>query len=325
MILQKNIKTGDDKQKAMENSIMVKFWGVRGSIPCPGPATVKYGGNTACIELRFNKVKRVIIIDAGSGIRELGNYMLANDLPDKDLTTEIFLSHTHWDHIMGFPFFAPAYIPGTKIKVYGPVTFEEDTLEGIVGGQLTYRYFPVRQTELAADIEYIDLKEGSFDLGDGIMLHTKYLNHPILCLGYCFQYQGKTVCTAYDTEPFVNVFSTDPNDPGYDREMAMEGEEVAKEQNLRLTDFFKGADLLIYDAQYTEKEYKSSKKGWGHSSCEYAIKAANQAGVKQLALFHHDPVRTDAQIDDMTTRYCNNSQNGSVKTFFAMEGTVINL
>ena len=137
----------------------VKFWGVRGSIPCPGPSTVKYGGNTACIELRFSDSNKIIIIDAGSGIRELGNYIMANDLPQGPLDIDIYLSHTHWDHIMGFPFFVPNYVPGTKIRVFGPVTHEADPLEKIVGGQMTYRYFPVEGAQLAAQIDYFHLKE----------------------------------------------------------------------------------------------------------------------------------------------------------------------
>jgi len=304
-------------------SMKIKFWGVRGSIPCPGPKTMKYGGNTACIELRFPEINRLIIIDAGSGIRELGNFMMANDFKKGPISTDIFLTHTHWDHIMGFPFFTPIYVPGSKIKVYGPVSFEGDTLEKIVGGQLTYRYFPVRQAELAARIEYLDLKEGKFDLGDGITVTTKYLNHPILCLGYRFAYQGKSVCTAYDTEPFHNVFCTDPEDQSYDQGMATEGEMVAQEQNGSLEHFFSGADLLVHDAQYTQEEYTARFMGWGHSSFEHAITAAKHAGVKALALFHHDPMRTDEQIDALSKKYCAQAGQGATEIFFAREDTEI--
>ena len=306
-------------------SIKIKFWGVRGSIPCPGPKTMKYGGNTACIELRFPEVNRLIIIDAGSGIRELGNFMMANDFKAGPISTDVFLTHTHWDHIMGFPFFTPIYVPGSTIKVYGPVSFEGDTLEKIVGGQLTYRYFPVRQAELAAKIEYLDLKEGKFDLGDGITVTTKYLNHPILCLGYRFAYQGKAVCTSYDTEPFRNVFCTDPEDPSYDQGMAAEGELVAQEQNGALEQFFSGADLLVHDAQYTQEEYTARFMGWGHSSFEHAIAAAKHAGVKALALFHHDPMRTDDQIDALAEQYCAPAGQGDTEIFFAREGVELEI
>lgn len=306
-------------------SMKVKFWGVRGSIPCPGPKTMYYGGNTACIELRFPDIDRLIIIDAGSGIRELGNFMMANDFPKGPISTEVFLTHTHWDHIMGFPFFTPIYIPGCKVKVYGPVSYEGDTLEGIVGGQLTYRYFPVRQAELAAQISYVDLKEGQFDLGDGIVVTTKYLNHPILCLGYRFEYKGKVFCTAYDTEPFRNLFCTDPEDPSYDEVMATEGELVASEQNAVLEEFFRGVDLLVHDTQYTQAEYEARYLGWGHSSFEHAVAAANRAEVKRMALFHHEPVRTDAQMDELAKVYCDPVGPGGTDIFFAREGMEIEL
>lgn len=298
----------------------VRFWGVRGSIPCPGPHTMIYGGNTPCIELRFKDLDRLIILDAGSGIRELGDYLVTHDLPKGPINTEIFLTHTHWDHIMGFAFFAPIYIPRTKLKVYGPVTYEDVTLEDTVGGQLMYRYFPVRQQELASEIEYIDLKEGVLDLGDEIMLTAKYLNHPLLCLGYRFEYHDKVLCTCYDTEPFRNVFCTDPDDPSYDEAMAIEGEQVAREENERLEQFFAGADLLIHDTQYTQEEYESSKVGWGHSSFEHAIAAAGRAGVKRLALFHHEPIMTDSEIEELSKKYCSPDYGGNTEVFFAREG-----
>ena len=303
----------------------IKFWGVRGSIPCPGPDTMKYGGNTSCIELRFENPERLIIIDAGSGIRQLGDYMVANDLPTGPIRAEIFLTHTHWDHILGFPFFAPIYIPGTKLKVYGPSTFEEDSLADIVGGQLVYRYFPVRQAELASDIEYIDLKEEHLDLGDGITVVTKYLNHPVSCLGYRFESKGKVFCTAYDTEPFRNVFCTDPDDPSYDEAMAGEGEQVAAEQNQRIEEFIKNADFIVHDAQYTREEYESSRLGWGHGTFEQAIAMAKRASVKRMVLFHHDPVRTDAQIDALSAKYCDSAYAGDTEIIFARESAEIEI
>lgn len=306
--------------------IQVKFYGVRGSIPCPGKDTMKYGGNTACIELRFPEVNRHIIIDAGSGIRNLANYMLAHDLPKGPISTEIYLTHTHWDHIMGFPFFVPAYIPGTRIKVYGPVTYEDETLEEVVGGQMKYRYFPVNMGELAAGIQYIRLKEDPhIDLGDGIILSTKIINHPITALGYRFSFRGSVFCTAYDNEPFRNLFVTDPDDPSYDELMAIEGNLVAEEQNRGLESFFAGSDLLVYDAQYTEAEYQKGKIGWGHTTIEYAIAVANRSGVKRLALFHHDPERNDEQLDFMTKKYCTFDEQNISEIFFAKEGTVVEI
>jgi phosphoribosyl 1,2-cyclic phosphodiesterase len=302
----------------------LRFWGVRGSVPCPGPRTQKYGGNGACLELRVGARNRIVIIDAGSGIRELGNHLLQNDLSKGSIDADLFLSHTHWDHIMGFPYFTPIYIPGTKLRVYGPVTFEEDTLEDVVGGQMKYRYFPVNVGELASDIEYLRLRETPhIDLGEGLTLSTKILNHPITALGYRFEYNGKVLCTCYDTEPFRNLFITDPNHPDYDEAMALEGEEVAREQNLAIEEFFAGADLLIHDSQYTAAEYIKNRIGWGHTTFEYAIEAANRAGVKKLALFHHDPDRTDGQIDDMARTYCEPGRYGDTEIFFAREGMEI--
>ncbi|MDF1615710.1 MBL fold metallo-hydrolase [Desulfurivibrio dismutans] len=308
----------------MNKKIKLKFWGVRGSVPCPGAETVRYGGNTACLEIRFPELDdRLLIIDAGSGLRSLGNQMMAKDFVQGPIDASIFLTHTHWDHIMGFPFFVPIYVPGNKLTIYGPVSYEEDTLQGIVGGQLTYRYFPVREAELAADINYVELKEGRLDLGDGITLVTRYLNHPVLCLGYRIEFGGRVLCTAYDTEPYRNLFVTDPADPGYDAEMAREGEEVAADQNRLQQDFFAGADLLIHDSQYTEKEYRVGKLGWGHSSFEHAIAVARRAEVKRLALFHHDPERTDDQLDQLAADYCGGQEGPDI--FMAREGMEVEI
>jgi len=271
----------------------VRFWGVRGSIPCPGPETIKYGGNTACIELILDDGVS-FIIDAGSGIRELGNYILKKGEIQKN-SIKIFLTHTHWDHIMGFPFFAPMYISDARIKIFGPHASEKDSLEEIVGGQWTYNYFPVLHEDLAAKVEYIELEEGEYDIGNGLILKTKFLLHPIACLGYRFEYHDNSFCTVYDTEPFQK-----------------------KEE---IVDFIKGADLLVHDAQYTEYEYKNSKAGWGHSYMEYAIEVAEMGEVKKLAFFHHDPERTDSQLDALSKKY----SSPSVTCFFAKEKEVISL
>ncbi len=303
----------------------IKFWGVRGSIPSPGTEYVKYGGNTLCVELYLDDIDRRIIIDAGSGLRLLGNHLITEGFSAGSLEADIFLTHTHLDHIIGFPFFGPIFQAGTRLKIYGPVTCEDDTLEAVIGGQLSYRYFPVRQEELTARIEYLNLKEGCFDLGDGVQLITKYLNHPLLCLGFRFEYKGKICCTAYDTEPFQNLFITDPQDPAYDEIMAHQGEAAARDENHRLEDFFDGADLLIHDAQYTQQEYETDKRGWGHSPIEYAIEAAMRSQVKRLALFHHDPMRTDAQLDELAKLLCDSRNTGNTEAFFAREGMQVSL
>jgi phosphoribosyl 1,2-cyclic phosphodiesterase len=279
----------------------VKIWGDRGSMPTPGAETVEFGGNTACIEVRCGR--RLIIIDAGSGIRQLGDALMRTDFKAGPISADIFITHTHWDHIMGFPMFAPIYVPGTKLRIRGPITYEEDTLEKVIGSQLSYRYWPVRQDELSATITYEQIKEATFDLGDGIWVTTKYLNHPILCLGYRIEYRGRSFVTVYDNEPFRNVFPTDPQDPSYDEAAAEEGEQAAREENEKIQRFMSGADLLVHDTQYTAKEYVTNKIGWGHSSYEYAINTSHKANVKSLLLFHHDPNRTDTELQELEMFY----------------------
>jgi phosphoribosyl 1,2-cyclic phosphodiesterase len=302
----------------------VRFWGVRGSIAVSGKDTVEFGGNTSCLELRFGKKNRLIIIDAGTGIRALGDHLAQNDLPKGPIKTEIFITHTHWDHIIGFPFFLPIYIKGTQLKVYGPITFEEDSIEKIMGDLLRYRYFPVLHGELKADIDYFSLGECEMDLGDGITLKTKYLNHPLLCLGYRFEFKGKVLCTAFDTEPFRNVFSTDPDAPDYDPVASEKGEEAVREENQKLLDFFHGADILIHDCQYTKKEYVASRIGWGHSYFEHAIDSALEARAKKIVLFHHDPPRTDQELFALEKRCHEHMANQSaLEIVVAKEGMEI--
>jgi phosphoribosyl 1,2-cyclic phosphodiesterase len=301
----------------------VKFWGVRGSIPCPGPKTVKYGGNTTCIEIRASS-DRLFIVDAGTGIRALGEQLLRTDIKNGLRELDIFLSHTHWDHILGFPFFGPMYIPGMTIRIHGPVTFEQDSLEKVLKGQFEYRYFPVRVEELASKVRFIELGEDVFDLGDGIRLTTKYLNHPISCMGYRFEGQGKSVATVFDTEPYQNLFALDSMNPAYDPHVAAEAEEAVTEQNRLVESFYAGADLVIHDAQYTCQEY-ASKIGWGHYPMEDAIATCRRNGVKRLALMHHDPDRTDAQLDALAQGF--NAADGPDGTdaFFAREGMALEL
>ena len=305
------------------NRMQVRFWGVRGSIPSPGAQTVKYGGNTSCIQLSLDRLDRHLIIDAGTGIRDLGSHLLASSQNGQAPKTDLFLTHTHLDHIIGFPFFAPLFRPDWALDVYGPLTCEEDDLEAVLGTQLSYRFFPVRQTELAAEVNYTNLPEGHFDLGDGITLSTTYLNHPLLCLAYRFDYGDRRICTGYDTEPFQNPFSPDPHDPASTEAMVLEGMRAAEEANQRLESFVQGADLLIHDAQYTFEEYEAQNKGWGHTAIEDAISLAERAGVKQLILFHHDPQRTDAQLDEFQDRYCESRAESGLKVAFAREGMEI--
>ncbi|WP_010263736.1 MBL fold metallo-hydrolase [Treponema primitia] len=302
--------------------LSVRVWGSRGSIPCPGASTVEFGGNTACLEIRADE--KLSIVDLGTGIRVLGEWLLDNDCKKGPIDTDIFVTHTHWDHIMGFPLFAPLFMPTTKLRIRGPVSYEDDTMESIIGTQLSYRYWPVRLSDLAAHLEYDQIKETTLDLGDGLRVRTKYLNHPVLCLGYRFEYQGKSIVTAYDTEPFRNLFPTNPQDPHYDEDAAREGEQAAREENEKVLNFFRNADVLIHDSQYTSSEYEADKIGWGHSTYEYAIAAAQKAGVKKLVLFHHDPHRTDTQLAAFETEFRGMvTKKTGMEILMAREGLIV--
>ena len=301
--------------------LSVSFWGVRGSIPSPGRDTVEFGGNTTCLELRAGN--RLIIIDVGTGAKPLGDWIAENELKKGPIELDVFITHTHWDHIMGFPMFTPLFIPGTKMKILGPVSFDDDTLAAILEDQLSYRHWPVRYSELAAKIEYQELKETSLDLGGGLKLTAKIMNHPILCLGYRFEYEGKSIVTAFDHEPYRNIFPVDPKDPGYDEGAAAEGEAAAKEENERIIKFFHGADLLIHDSQYTGEDFMKHL-GWGHSSYDQASESACKAKVKKIVFTHHDPIRTDKQLEALELKYAKllKEKNGP-ECIVAREGMVI--
>jgi len=293
--------------------LSVKFWGVRGSIPCPGPDTVIYGGNTTCLEIRADE--RLIIVDLGSGLRPLGDWLMANDFKKYGkIDTDIFVTHTHWDHIMGFPMFTPVYIRNTELRITGPVSFENDDLKATIENQFSYKYWPVRAGELAANIEYTQIKETTLDLGGGLTVTSKFLNHPVLCLGYRFYYKGKSIAAVFDHEPFYNLFPVDPSQEDYDEQAAKEGEIAAVEENEKIKNFMKDADIVIHDAQYSQEEYLSHI-GWGHASCEHA--AVMDCGVKKIVFFHHDPSHTDSKLEQLEKSYANNS---SVQIIMAKEG-----
>jgi phosphoribosyl 1,2-cyclic phosphodiesterase len=298
----------------------VRFWGVRGSIPCPGRETVIYGGNTSCLEIRAGE--KLVIVDLGSGIRPLGDRLLSGDYIKGPVDADIFISHTHWDHIMGFPMFAPIFSASTKLHILGPVSSDERTLESIIGDQLSYRYWPVRHSELAAKITYEQIRETTLDLGGGLEVSVKYLNHPILCLGYRFEYRRKSIVTAFDHEPFRNLFPVDPNDPAYDEGAAREGERAAREENKKIFHFIENADVLISDGQYTAAEFEKHR-GWGHSSCEDVLAIAEKAKVKTLVFFHHDPGHSDDQLAVMEKNYQEQAAISGFTALMAREGLTL--
>lgn len=276
----------------------VRFWGVRGSIPSPGPLTAKYGGNTSCIQI-ITDLDYQVMIDFGTGARSLGAHYFTNPDIKKPLRIHSFLTHTHWDHIYGFPFFGPIYAPNSVIDIYGPVSLDGN-LETIVGGQLNYEHFPVNFSQLQSKITYHELKEGTIELEGGVRVSYIYLNHPVLCLGYKIEYKGKSISTCYDHEQYINLFANDPDN-------FQEGQDVAYFSNKRIVDFYKNSDVLVHDAQYTTKEYPKFT-GWGHSTYGYAIDQALKAGVKHLVLTHHDPERSDKKLDTLL-KMCNKNYN----------------
>jgi len=276
--------------------LSVRFWGVRGSIPCPGPSTVIYGGNTACIEIRADE--RLNIIDLGSGACPLGDWLIANDMKKNGkIKADIFITHTHWDHIMGFPMFTPVYMDNTELQITGPMFSETDNLQKIFETQLSRNYWPVRLNELSAKIDYFQIKETTLDLSGGLTVTSKLLNHPIACLGYRFNYQGKSIAVIYDHEPFTA--------PG---------------ENEKLIQFLKNVDILIHDSQYTNEEYPVHI-GWGHSTLDTAVQTAAAAGVKTLVFFHHDPSHTDTQLKRFEKIY----SKREVKCIMAKEGMTLKL
>ncbi|MDX1569218.1 MAG: MBL fold metallo-hydrolase [Xanthomonadales bacterium] len=253
------------------------FWGTRGSLAKPGPDTVRYGGNTSCVQLE-SSAGTLVLLDCGTGAHALGRKLLAEREPP--VNGHILFSHTHWDHIQGMPFFAPLFMAGNEWDIYGPHGFG-DSLRETLSGQMQYDYFPVTLDALGADVRYHCLIEGRFEVGD-IQVTTRYLNHPALTLGYRLEVDGAVVVYACDHEP-------------HSRQLATEAGEL-RGQDLEHAEFLRDADLVIHDAQYTADEY-SDRVGWGHSTIDYAVRVCGSAGVKRLALTHHDPMRDDDAVD----------------------------
>ena len=273
--------------------MQITFYGVRGSIASPGPETAGVGGNTSCVEVICGAER--IILDAGTGLRKRGDRMMAEGA----LEATMLLSHQHWDHIQGIPFFVPAYIPSAKLKVFGGVNGVM-SLRETLAHQMTAPVFPVRLDELGAQIDLCEVKSGcSFSIG-GARVKALKVNHPGGCFAYRIDFEGRSVVYATDTEHYACV------DPA-------------------LRALAQGADVLIYDSQYTPEEYRGdtgrSKVGWGHSTYVEGAALAKAAGVGQYVLFHHDPSRTDAMVADLEVK-AQALFSGSVA---AREGTSIAL
>jgi CheY-like chemotaxis protein/phosphoribosyl 1,2-cyclic phosphodiesterase len=261
----------------------VRFWGTRGSIATPGPGTVRFGGNTSCVEVTTSG-GACFIFDCGTGARPLGAELMAHT--PKPISATILLSHTHWDHIQGFPFFAPLFVRGNQITVCGPEG-SGHSLREVLSGQMEFTYFPVEIGQLPATITFRELGEGTHELG-GARIVAQYLNHPATALGYRVEADGAAVVYLCDHEPFSETL-------WHNHPASSHAESIVHEGDRRHARFMAGAGLVIHDAQYSPEEYPS-KKNWGHSTYEYAVALAAAAGVRQLALTHHDPTHDDAFV-----------------------------
>jgi diguanylate cyclase (GGDEF)-like protein len=280
-------------------ALHVKFWGTRGSIAAPGWKTARFGGNTSCVELRAAD-GTLIVLDCGTGARELGFHLMK--IAPMPLRLHLIIGHTHWDHIQGFPFFAPAFAPGAEVNIYAPLGFQRSLGEAMAG-QMESAYFPVKLKDLRSRIHFTELDEGFFRIGD-VFIETQYLNHTAPTIAYRLTSANTTVAYVTDHEPYWKP-GRDFTHPGDQRHIA----------------FLKGADLVIHDAQYSEAEYRD-RVGWGHSSTRYATDVALAAGVARLALFHHDPTHDDAVMqwleDDAKEHVA--ARRGALDVFAAAEG-----
>lgn len=287
--------------------MLVTFWGTRGSIPKPGLTTLKYGGNTLCVQITSSQGD-ILIIDCGTGAYNLGIHLMSQH--KEPIKGNLCFSHTHWDHIQGVPFFAPFFDGRGQWDVYGPYGFGQ-SIQDSLKGQMLHQYFPISLKEFGATIHYHDLVEGAFSIGN-LNIKTQYLNHTALTLGFRIESEGFSVVYACDHEPFSKHLAG--------------GEGIISGQDLTHLEFLKDADVVIHDSQYFPDEY-AKKVGWGHSTPEYAIKICREANVKHLILTHHDPMRTDKELDDLNERIQEQllRENIPMKVTLAYEGLEIPL
>ena len=255
--------------------LKVKFWGARGSIATPGPKTLRYGGNTACVEVRYRN--SVVVFDCGTGIRELGN-SLKREFNGTPIHIHLFVSHTHWDHIQGFPFFMPAYDPTNVITIYG-LRSPDRTLEKALREQMEATFFPLPMDHLKSRIEFVEFTR-AVEI-DGATVTATRLNHPGLASAFRIDVDGKSVVYMTDHEPYCSLFGDTADN---------------REREQELTDFARGADIYIREAQYNSEEYVAHR-GWGHGTFEHALVAARDAGVANLVIYHHDPMHDDDWLD----------------------------
>jgi phosphoribosyl 1,2-cyclic phosphodiesterase len=259
-------------------TLRLRFWGTRGSIPSPGSATVKYGGNTPCVEVRTDS-GWLVILDAGTGIRELGRSLVAA-ANGNGIAADIFLTHAHWDHIQGIPFFAPIFQPGNRFTIWGQKTLET-SIDRVIRDQMSPVVFPVTFEQLDATVDFCEIAEER-RTGNGYHVTAFAVRHPGGALGYRFSGRSENAGSFV----YISDNELNPTVPYGSR----------ADWKDRLVDFVRGATVLVHDAMYTADEYEKHR-GWGHSTYEDAVELALDAGVKHLVLFHHRPERSDDEVD----------------------------
>lgn len=291
----------------------IKFWGVRGSIPSPGPNTQRYGGNTTCIEVRTDD-NELIILDGGTGIFPLAQQLL-KEMP---ITAYILNTHSHWDHIQGLPFFIPIFIPGNTIYLYGAF----DPISGagperIMNVQMQYSYFPVREAEIQSNMHYLTVMPNeALKIGSASVTPT-LLSHPVVDLGYRIESKGKSMFFTGDHEPHYNIY--EPQDDGY-----AEYQLLIDEQARAIVEAIKGVDVLIADSSYTIGEYPA-KKGWGHGTFDSCIELAHAAGAKILYCTHHEPTRSDDDLEKVFAEAVARHADKKMDIRLAREGDEISI
>lgn len=265
----------------------IRFWGVRGSIASPGLQTIRYGGNTTCIEVRGDD-GTLVILDAGTGIFPLAQSLL-KQMP---VQANIFITHTHWDHIQGLPFFTPLYIPGNSVRIHGAHDVVSGRgIEQVMDIQLQYSYFPIREAEMRARIDYQTLNVGVPVAIGSLTITPLMLNHPVVNMGYRIDGDGKSMFFTGDHEPWLNIYT--PEDDGY-----IDFETMVEAQHTQLDQSLKNLDVLVADSSYTRDEYPS-KVGWGHGTMEGHLDWAKRLGVRTLVCTHHEPTRTDDALEQI--------------------------